>query len=1004
MPKKVVNIVADTSPTIKRCRTAMPPDTGMSDMAGVPRLVLRDVTKLSYVVSDDNTLWYRNADRFIQIKPCKVKVIDVLKDHKFDPNDCKVSKCGSKNCKTCDILIADNSFSSNLTKRSFSTHSFENLSCKSYNIVYAIECTLCGLIYVGETKGELRKRMNGHRSQINNGGNQLLYRHFNLPDHSVLSMKVRILEKIYHPTNKPINSCTPFRRKREEYWIRQLGTAAPYGCNDHIDSIGNLTSPGCQSVNVLNLFDRTSRRHRSHGSRRYNKPEIHNVSFDGLLPFVNLQLGLHHIRTKLYSLPLKTLHVLYESTLTLHFTDVGSPEHRLQGIILDISSNRLFKAVRVCDSIETKNRPFLKIKFANKGIDALNLSNILNQKSVQSNIPPYFEYKESPCISYSYTNSVATNIFNYKTSLQQLDFQSLSQNPLPCSCSGSEFLYAPCGHIVTGDLNIVRNDKLRDLFRKGPKYREPVSFSWHHNFDIIMDACEAYARRWAKKEDVELDTLSEWIKSIGDVLKRRIRRLKHSVNTRHESIFSDPDVVSELSRLHENFVIVPADKASNNYTFVCKRYYVDTLIAELGLHLLPGNPTYNLTDFSTSEVLDNHKSVLTTFGIQTADEELDLPYIYWIPKMHKNPYKHRFIAGFSKCSTKPLSILLTKLLTHIKQGLQKYCETAYSRSGVNQMWILKNSKELLEHLQSPNLNHITSIKSFDFSTLYTTIPHQKLKSRLATIIRNSFIHKNGNRRYKFLVLGREGPYFVKEHSDSKNKYTYDDIINMLEFLVDNIFVVFGGKVFQQIVGIPMGTNCAPLLADIFLYSYEADFIQSLLSTGKKKLASQFNFTYRYIDDVLSINNPDFENYLGQMYPAELEIKDTTESNTSASYLDLLLSIESDGQLRTSLYDKRDDFNFHITNFPFLSSNIPSSPAYGVFISQLIRYARACSSYECFILRAARLSSKLLGQGYVMERLKSSLRKFYGRYGDLIKHYEVSLSQTLHDILGHDRIQ
>ena len=372
--------------------------------------------------------------------------------------------------------------------------------------------------------------------------------------------------------------------------------------------------------------------------------------------------------------------------------------------------------------------------------------------------------------------------------------------------------------------------------------------------------------------------------------------------------------------------------------------------------------------------------------------------------MHKNPYKHRFIAGSSKCSTKPLSILLTKLLTHIKQSLQKYCEIAYSRSGVNQMWILKNSKELLEHLQSPNFNHITSIKSFDFSTLYTTIPHHKLKSRLATIIRNSFIHKNGNRRYKFLVLGREGPYFVKEHSDSKNKYTEDDIVNVLEFLVDNIFVVFGGKVFQQIVGIPMGTNCAPLLVDIFLYSYEAEFIQSLLSAGKKKIASQFNFTYRYIDDVLSINNPDFENYLGQMYPTELEIKDTAESNTSASYLDLLLSIENDGLLRTSLYDKRDDFNFPITNVPFLSSNIPSSPAYGVFISQLIRYARAWSSYECFILRATRLSSKLLRQGYVMERLKSSLRKFYGRYWDLIKHYEVSLPQMLQDILGHDHKQ
>ena len=238
--------------------------------------------------------------------------------------------------------------------------------------------------------------------------------------------------------------------------------------------------------------------------------------------------------------------------------------------------------------------------------------------------------------------------------------------------------------------------------------------------------------------------------------------------------------------------------------------------------------------------------------------------------------------------------------------------------------------------------------------------------------------------------------FAWEH-DCDNTNGMDNL-TVINKIVIFVHVVFAGKVFQQIIGIPMGTNCAPLLADIFLYSYEAEFIQSLLSTGRKRLASQFNFTYRYIDDVLSINNPDFENYLGQMYPPELEIKDTTESNTSASYLDLLLSIGRDGQLHNSLYDKRDDFNFHITNFPFLSSNIPSSPAYGVFISQLIRYARASSSYECFILRAVRLSNKLLGQGYVKERLRSSLRKFYGRYGDLIKQYEFPLSRMLHDIL------
>ena len=131
---------------------------------------------------------------------------------------------------------------------------------------------------------------------------------------------------------------------------------------------------------------------------------------------------------------------------------------------------------------------------------------------------------------------------------------------------------------------------------------------------------------------------------------------------------------------------------------------------------------------------------------------------------------------------------------------------------------------------------------------------------------------------------------------------------------------------------------------------------------------------------------------------------TTKSNTSSSYLDLLLSIGRDSQLHTSIYDKRDDFNFHITNFPFLSGNIQTSPAYGVFISQLIRYARACSSYGCFILRATRLSNKLLEQRYVKERLKSSLRKFYCRYGDLIKQYDVFFSPMINDILWTDHIQ
>ena len=153
-----------------------------------------------------------------------------------------------------------------------------------------------------------------------------------------------------------------------------------------------------------------------------------------------------------------------------------------------------------------------------------------------------------------------------------------------------------------------------------------------------------------------------------------------------------------------------------------------------------------------------------------------------------------------------LDIGLFVLFLHI---LQKYCKTAYSRNRINQMSILCTEFNG-EHLLSLTFNHVTSIKSFDFCTLYTTIPHHILKNRLTSIIRNAFIFKN--RRYKYLVFRHKETYFVNEHSSSKIKYSEDDIIKMLEFLVDIFFVIFAGKVFQQSVSNRMVTNCVPLLA------------------------------------------------------------------------------------------------------------------------------------------------------------------------------------------------
>ena len=104
---------------------------------------------------------------------------------------------------------------------------------------------------------------------------------------------------------------------------------------------------------------------------------------------------------------------------------------------------------------------------------------------------------------------------------------------------------------------------------------------------------------------------------------------------------------------------------------------------------------------------------------------------------------------------------------------------------------------------------------------------------------------------------------------------------------------------------------------------------------RKKLARSFYFTFHYIDDVLSLNNSRFGDFVDRIYTIELEIKDTTDTAMSVSYLRLHLEIDNEGRLRTKLYDKRDDFNLPIVNFPFTCSNIPATPAYGVYTSQLI---------------------------------------------------------------------
>ena len=144
------------------------------------------------------------------------------------------------------------------------------------------------------------------------------------------------------------------------------------------------------------------------------------------------------------------------------------------------------------------------------------------------------------------------------------------------------------------------------------------------------------------------------------------------------------------------------------------------------------------------------------------------------------------------------------------------------------------------------------------------------------------------------------------------KYSDADVIKMLEYLIDNIFVEFGGRIFQQTIGIPMDTNCYHYLPICF-YTRMGRSLYKVSSKQARYTSHNNSVTYRYIDDVLSLKTTKFAEYLEFIYPRELEIKETTETAASSSYLDCYLYIDN-GKLTTRLYDKRDDFNFPLLTF------------------------------------------------------------------------------------------
>ena len=247
---------------------------------------------------------------------------------------------------------------------------------------------------------------------------------------------------------------------------------------------------------------------------------------------------------------------------------------------------------------------------------------------------------------------------------------------------------------------------------------------------------------------MDLKYLSDWKDRIKELVVERTSSLKEKIRSPKQNIVNDPDVKNTLRRLHDDFVSVAADKTANNVIVVYKKYYIQTLIKELGINttIISPNSTYVPSADSFDEILKSHCKFIESVRLEMSEEDKNLPYLYWNPKLHKVPFKRRFIAGSSECTTKDLPCLFTKVLITIEDGLIRYSNTKTSRNGVNSMWIVKNSTSLLSSLDQLDVRTATSVQTYDFSTLYTSIRHNLLKSRITALVHNSFRRRDRSNR------------------------------------------------------------------------------------------------------------------------------------------------------------------------------------------------------------------------------------------------------------------
>ena len=360
---------------------------------------------------------------------------------------------------------------------------------------------------------------------------------------------------------------------------------------------------------------------------------------------------MNYIRVSLSSLKkskLKMLHNFCSNEILDHEDDF--PFAQWYSAVIDFIESKLCSIAN--NELDKKQLPnnLCTIYFDNKAVEMVNLSRIIRDKSLVQTLPNIPNKFTSPMITYKLSLPVSSKIFNFKKFVNKLDTNLFIQDKsiFPCYCNNSPFKDPYHNHIVSGDLKIVTNNQLRKLLSKGPKFREPKPLNWSKAKESIVSGLSECVVSYCRKNALSRISMLPWLHKVTELIDNRIEYLK--AHTRYNTISEKlkvPSVTRSLKHLHNKFIIAPIDKATGNISFICKRFYAEVLIKELGIDVTENNnsDTYKCVQNITADnLISKHvKNLKNKFNLNVNNENQCLPSIYWLPKMHKNPIKSRFI-------------------------------------------------------------------------------------------------------------------------------------------------------------------------------------------------------------------------------------------------------------------------------------------------------------------------------------------------------------------------